>query len=231
VLGGASVLGATCFRNGSPVKFLDPVEAIDNPLDHYPARDWERIYRDQYHYDSSFKFLCLPNDTHNCRLTAFVRAGVAVRIEQSYDLGGTADLYGNKASAAWGPRGCPKGYSILQRVYGPHRMKFPTVRKRWLDWAEAGFPRTGDYQARYFATRGDDERVRISWDQAFTLIARAILNIARTYSGDEGAKRLADQGYPAPMIAKMAGAGTQVVKMRSSIAACGPVAKQGSLVR
>src|SRR6185369_6747879 len=119
----------------------------------------------------------------------------------------------------------------LQRVYGPHRIKFPTVRKKWLEWAEAGFPRDGDYVDKYFRTRGEDERVRIGWDQAFTLIARAILDIARTYGGEGGGARLAQQGYPAPMIEKMGGAGTQVIKMRSAIAACGPVAKQGSLVR
>jgi nitrate reductase / nitrite oxidoreductase, alpha subunit len=229
--GSATLLGATCFKGPAPSKLLERIEEIDNPLEHYPDRSWEQRYRDQYQYDSSFKFLCLPNDTHNCRLTAFVRAGVAVRIEQTYDVGDTTDLYGNKASPAWGPRGCPKGYTILQRVYGAHRMKFPSVRQGWLAWAEAGFPRDGDYLEKYFRGRGEDERVRISWDQAFTLLARAILDIARTYSGGAGAARLAAQGYPTAMIDKVRGAGTQVIKMRCAIAACGPVAKQGSLIR
>jgi nitrate reductase alpha subunit len=228
-LSGAGLAGSAFF--GSGIRLLEAVETVENPLEYYPNRRWEKVYRDQYHYDSAFTFLCLPNDTHNCRLTAFVRDGVAMRIEQAYDDGGAADLYGNKVSAAWGPRGCLKGYSLPQRVYSRHRHKFPTVRKRWLDWALAGFPREGDYVEKYFRTRGEDERVRVSWDEAFTLIAKAILNIAETYSGESGAQRLARQGYPQAMIERMEGVGTQTIKMRCAIAACGPVSKQGSLVR
>lgn len=227
---GISALGGSCFAQGG-VSLLEQLETIDNPLEYYPHRGWEKVYRDHYEYDSTFKFLCLPNDTHNCRLTAFVRSGVPVRIEQSYDTAGTEDLYGNKTSANWGPRGCQKGYTLLQRVYGSHRVKFPTVRRRWKEWAEAGFPREGDYIQKYFATRGEDERIRISWDEVFTLIAKATLNIAETYGGEAGANLMARQGYPAAMIEKVNGIGMQTVKMRSSITACGPVAKQGALVR
>jgi len=229
-LTGMAALSGSCLGTGA-MQLLDALPTVHNPLEFYPDRSWEQIYRDQYEYDSTFKFLCLPNDTHNCRLTAFVRAGIPVRIEQSYDVGDTTDLYGNKASANWGPRGCQKGYSVLQRVYGSHRLKFPTVRRRWREWADAGFPRTGDYVEKYFSTRGEDERIRISWDEAFTLIAKAILNIAATYSGPEGAERLTAQGYVPAMVGKVGGAGTQVIKMRCAIAACGPVAKQGALVR
>ncbi|MFQ5741661.1 MAG: twin-arginine translocation signal domain-containing protein, partial [Acidobacteriota bacterium] len=30
------------------------LEAVQNPLDYYPARDWEKIYRDQYRFDRTF---------------------------------------------------------------------------------------------------------------------------------------------------------------------------------
>ncbi len=220
----------TLLFQGRPA-LLAAMDEIENPLEHYPSRGWEKVYRDQYSYDSTFTFLCLPNDTHNCRLTAFVRDGVATRVEQAYDMGGVGDLYGNKVSAAWGPRGCLKGYSILQRVYGRHRHKFPTIRKGWLEWARADFPRHGDYVEKYFRNRGEDERVRVSWDEALTWIAKATINIAQTYGGDEGAKLLESQDYPRPMIDKLAGVGMQVIKMRSAIAAAGPVAKQGALIR
>src|SRR5262245_10686646 len=131
---------ATLALSGKPT-LLSAAKGVESLLDFVPARGWEKVYRDQYSYDSTFTFLCVPNDTHNCRLTAFVRDGVALRVEQAYDMGGTADLYGNKVSSAWGPRGCLKGYNIVQRIYGPHRHKFPTIRKGWLDWAKAGFPR------------------------------------------------------------------------------------------
>ena len=83
---------------------------IDNPLKHYPRRDWERVYRDQYAYDRTFTFVCVPNDTSNCRLRAFVGNGVFVRAEQNYETQRVGDLYGNRATAAWNPRGCAKGY-------------------------------------------------------------------------------------------------------------------------
>ncbi len=53
-----------------------PVNVV-NPLESYPNRDWEKVYRDQYRYDGTFTFVCAPNDTHNCRLRAFMRNGVA----------------------------------------------------------------------------------------------------------------------------------------------------------
>jgi nitrate reductase / nitrite oxidoreductase, alpha subunit len=221
---------ASMVLSGRPT-LLSAMDSVENLLDYYPSRGWEKVYRDQYSYDSAFNFLCVPNDTHNCRLTAFVRNGVALRIEQAYDTAGVADIYGNKVSAAWGPRGCLKGYNLIQRVYGPHRHKFPTIRKGWMEWARAGFPRQGDYIEKYFRNRGDDERIRVTWDEAFTWIAKAILNIVQTYGGDEGARLLHAQGYPKEMIEKLAGVGTQVIKMRCAIAACGPVSKQGSLVR
>ena len=81
---------------------------VDNPLEFYPNRGWEKIYRDQYAYDSTFTFVCAPNDTHNCRLRASVRNGVITRIEQNYDAGRYADQLCNTASVHWNPRGCLK---------------------------------------------------------------------------------------------------------------------------
>ena len=52
---------------------LQPVIEVGNPLGEYPDRSWERVYHDQYRYDSSFTWCCSPNDTHGCRIRAFVR--------------------------------------------------------------------------------------------------------------------------------------------------------------
>ena len=53
--------------------------SVENPLGVYPNRGWEKVYRDQYGYDSSFTWVCAPNDTHMCRLRAFTRNGVILR--------------------------------------------------------------------------------------------------------------------------------------------------------
>jgi nitrate reductase alpha subunit len=119
---------------------LTPTARIDNPLEYYPERDWEEVYRNQYAYDRSFTFICSPNDTHACRIRAFVRNGIVTRVEQPYEHQDYKDLYGNHATRAWNPRMCLKGYTVHRRVYGPYRLKYPMVRKGWKQWADDGFP-------------------------------------------------------------------------------------------
>ena len=125
--------------------------ATDNPLDTYPSRDWEKIYRDMASYDSWFTFLCAPNDTHNCLLKAYVKNGVVVYIGPTYGYGKATDIYGNQASHRWDPRCCAKGLGMVRRFYGTRRIKYPSVRKGFKEWAEAGFPREADGRvpARY----------------------------------------------------------------------------------
>ena len=66
----------------------------------------------QYRYDSSFTWVCLPNDTHACRIRAFVRNGVVMRVEQNYDHQTYEDLYGNRVTFAHNPRMCLKGFTF-----------------------------------------------------------------------------------------------------------------------
>jgi nitrate reductase alpha subunit len=167
---------------------LRPLPTIDNPLAYYPNRDWERIYHDQYTFDSTFTFVCVPNDTHNCRLRAYVRNGIVTRIGQAYDGHIYGDLDGHRMTAVWNPRGCLKGYTVHRRVYGPYRVKAPMVRAGWKAWVEDGFPAPSlpEHRQRYFQ-RGPDAWVRTSWDEAATLVAKAILHIQGKYSGPAGA--------------------------------------------
>ena len=60
------------------LSMLTPIEPIANPLAAYPDRDWERVYHDLYTPDSTYHYLCAPNDTHGCLLRASVKNGVAV---------------------------------------------------------------------------------------------------------------------------------------------------------
>ena len=203
-------------------QLLTPV-AIDNPLSQYPNRDWEKAYRDLYHYDSSFTFLCAPNDTHNCLLRGFVKNGVVTRIAPTYGYHQATDLEGNGASQRWDPRCCQKGLSLVRRFYGDRRCKRPMVRKGFLEWVQAGFPRhpeTGAADPKYMQ-RGRDSWVAVSWDEAFDLAGKALVNIAQTYSGEEGKKRLLAQGYDPLMVEATQGAGTQTLKFRGGMPALG----------
>src|SRR5512139_673224 len=165
-LSGAAALGMALSHLG--LRLRDPVD-VTNPLAAYPDRNWEQIYRDQYSYDSSFTYVCSPNDTHACRLRAFVRNGVVLRSETNYDVSKYSDLYGNTATPHWHPRGCKKGQTFHRRLYGPHRLKGPLVRQGWKAWADDGFPElTPELKTKYkFDSRGGDELLPVAWDVAY----------------------------------------------------------------
>jgi len=202
---------------------------IANPLAGYPARDWEKIYRDQYAYDGSFSWVCSPNDTHACRVLAYTRNGVIIRMGTEYNYESYSDIYGNKATANWNPRQCAKGYTFHRLIYGPYRLKHPIIRKGWKQWADDGFPDlTPELKTKYkFDSRGTDVHLRISWDEALKYIAKGYVSIGKRYSGDAGAKRLRDQGYPEEMIAETGGAGTRCFKMRGGMGLLGVLGKYG----
>jgi nitrate reductase alpha subunit len=189
-----------------------------NPLAQYPARDWERVYRDLWATDDSFVFLCAPNDTHNCLLRAYVRNGVVTRIGPTMGYGEATDLAGNRASHRWDPRCCQKGLALTRRFYGDRRVRYPMIRRGFKQWVDAGFPRGADGRppAEYFR-RGWDGWEKATWEQAADIVARTLVNIATTYAGEEGARRLEAQHYDRESIAAMQGAGTQCLKFRGGM--------------
>jgi nitrate reductase / nitrite oxidoreductase, alpha subunit len=199
--------------------------SVTNPLQDYPNRDWERIYRNLFHTDGSYVFLCAPNDTHNCLLRAHVKNDVVVRIEPTYGYAKATDLSGNTASARWDPRCCQKGLVLTRRLYGDRRVKGAFLRSGFKQWVDRGFPRdpvTG-MPPEELRRRGWDSWVRVTHDEAHAYHARALDNIARTYSGDAGRARLAAQGYDAAMIEALEGAGTRTLKFRGGMALLGAV--------
>lgn len=214
---GTSIAGLSA---GAPaLSALKYIPEIDNPLDFYPERGWERIYRDQFKYDDSFHFLCAPNDTHNCLLRAYVKNGIITRIGPSYGYAKAEDVYGNKASSRWEPRLCQKGLALNRRIYGPRRVRYPMVRAGFKKWVEAGFPRREDGKPpeKYFQ-RGKENFVRIPWDEIFDIAARTLINIATTYSGREGSQLLEKQGlYDPASVKAMKEAGTQTLKFRGGM--------------
>jgi nitrate reductase / nitrite oxidoreductase, alpha subunit len=212
-----------------PLRYLQAATDLENPLAHYPGRDWEKLYRNQYAYDRSFSWVCAPNDTHNCRVMAHVRNGVIVRMAEEFDVGRYSDLYGNKATYSWGNRHCAKGYTFHRVVYGPYRLKYPIIRRGWKRWADDGFPKLSrELKAKYkFSSRGTDSFERVSWKDAYSYIAKGLKAVAQRYSGPEGEKLLAAQGYPPEMIEEMGGAGTRAIKCRGGMGLLGVLGKYG----
>ena len=207
---------------------FDPVD-VDNPLAGYPERGWEKVYRDQYRYDSTFDWVCAPNDTHECRVRAYVRNNVITRMGADYAHHTFKDRDGNAASRNWGPRQCAKGYTFHRVVYGPYRLKYPLVREGWRRWAEAGFPVLTDaLRTKYkFDSRGTDRLVKCKWDDALRWMAKGYVAIAKAYSGAEGRKRLLAQGYAKEMVDETHGAGTRCLKFRGGMGLLGVIGKYG----
>jgi nitrate reductase alpha subunit len=203
-------------------RVMAPVR-VPNPLEAYPSREWERLYRDIYRHDRTFTFLCAPNDTHNCLLRGFVKNNVLVRIEPTYGYGKATDLSGNRASHRWDPRCCQKGLVLGRRLYGDRRVKGAFVRRGFKEWAERGFPRdpqTGRAPAELMK-RGWDGFVRMPFPEAYALHARALDSIARFYSGEPGRRALLAQGYDPAMVAATEGSGVRTIKVRGGMAKLG----------
>ena len=194
------------------------LEAISNPLASYPNRGWEQAYRDLWKYDSTYTFTCAPNDTHNCLLNAYVRQGVITRIGPTMRYGEATDLLGNRTTSRWDPRVCQKGLALTRRFYGDRRVNGCMVRAGFRRWVQEGFPRGGDGRPpeKYFQ-RARDQWIRVSHDEAAKLVAAALKNIAETYTGEEGKRRLQEQHYDQVTIDAMQGVGTQVLKFRGGM--------------
>ncbi|RTL09286.1 MAG: molybdopterin oxidoreductase [Acidimicrobiia bacterium] len=202
------------------LSMLQSIEAIPNPLAAYPNRDWEDVYRDLYRPDSTYHYLCAPNDTHGCLLKASVKNGVAVYADPSFGYHRARDIYGNTASSRWDPRACVSGLAYVRRAYSDRRVKGCYVRKGFRDWVDAGMPRGDDGQPplKYRSGRGKESFVKVTHEEAADLAARVYTDVARTYSGPDGARRLEEQGYYEPeMIEAMHGAGTQTLKFRGGM--------------
>jgi nitrate reductase alpha subunit len=222
-------VGGTALGVGMSCGLLKPAEVEDNPLSRSVARDWEQIYHDQYSYDDMFDWVCSPNDTHACRVRAYVRNGIVTRTGSTYDYQDYADLYGNHATNNWNPRQCAKGYTFHRVLYGPYRLRHPIVRRGWKAWADAGFPEfTPEVKEKYlFDRRGDDEFIQVSWDDVFRYIAKSMQSIATRYSGPGGKQKLLAQGYQPEMVEAMGGAGTRSIKMRGGMGLLGVLGKYG----
>ena len=159
---------------------LRPASAATNPLADYPDRNWERLYRDLYAHDDSFVFVCTPNCTHNCYLKAYVKNGVITRCGPSQRYHEATDIYGTKASQRWDPRHCNKGIAVVRRFTGDRRVTSPKIRRGFMEWVERDFPRddNGLPPAELFR-RGEDTFMTVSWDEAYSLVAKVQAHLAR----------------------------------------------------
>jgi anaerobic dimethyl sulfoxide reductase subunit A len=101
----------------------------------------------------------------SCVNKAYVKDGVV--LQQKTDTFGDDDLDTIQQ------RGCARGRSLRQLVYGADRIKYPIKRK---NWQPGGVDVHGEL-------RGEDEWERISWDEALEMAASEIKRISDNYGG------------------------------------------------
>ncbi|MFQ5874411.1 MAG: molybdopterin-dependent oxidoreductase, partial [Dehalococcoidia bacterium] len=152
------------------------IEAAPFPLEEYPYREWEEVYREQLKFDRSF-----AAHIDDARYRAYVRKEIVARLEPWF---GDRGQYGGFTATA-------KGYSSLRRVYSAARIERPMLRTGFLD---------GNRE------RGSGPWEAVSWDRAYEIIARKILEVMKRD-------------------------GPESIKIVTASLATGPVSKQGALVR
>jgi anaerobic selenocysteine-containing dehydrogenase len=103
--------------------------------------------------DKVVRTTCSPNCTGGCGQLAFVRDGVIVKIQQAADY----------PDGAYNPRGCMKGLSYLNQIYGADRIMKPLIR-------------TGE--------RGSGEFREATWDEVLDKVADGLRTIGETWGWD-----------------------------------------------
>ncbi|WP_350453989.1 molybdopterin-dependent oxidoreductase [Slackia heliotrinireducens] len=107
---------------------------------------------------------CWTSCGGKCLLQAYVEDGIIGRIKTDDIYEDTLETFQN--------RGCPRGRSMRSMHAGTERMKYPMKRKHWQPGG--GDNVNGDL-------RGVDEWERISWDEAYDLIAQEMKRIYEEY--------------------------------------------------
>ena len=129
-----------------------------DPLQAYPYRSWEDLYRKQWTWDKVVRSTHSANCTGSCSWNVFVRDGVMLREEQAADYPPiSADL------PDYNPRGCQKGACFTEYVYGPQRLRSPLIR---------------------VGARGEGKWRKATWDEALTTIADKLLDNIYQYGPD-----------------------------------------------
>lgn len=156
--GAATVLASLAGCGRQPEPFGGALDVTDfDPLDFYPYRGWESLYRDQFKWDKVVRSTHSANCTGSCSWMVYVKDGVMVREEQASDYPRiNADL------PDYNPRGCQKGACFVEYVYGAQRLKYPLMRKGLRE----GKP----------VERGSGMWERVSWDEALDFVAGKLLD-------------------------------------------------------
>lgn len=155
-------------------------------------REWENFYSRRWQYDKKVRTTHGVNCTGSCSWDVFVKNGMVVWELQATDYPGCGpDLPDHE------PRGCPRGSTFSWYTYSPVRMKYPYIRSALLDiWrkaltrhpdpvdAWASISNNREQVKTYQRVRGKGGLVRVSWEEAATLVAASLVHTIKTHGPD-----------------------------------------------
>lgn len=155
-------------------------------------REWEDFYRRRWQYDKKVRSTHGVNCTGSCSWDVYVKNGIIVWETQRTDYPACGKGFPNHE-----PRGCPRGATFSWYTYSPVRVKYPMIRSSLLSMWRAALAETGDPVAawklivenevsrgRFQRDRGKGGFVRLSWNDAATMIAASLIYTIRKYGPD-----------------------------------------------
>ena len=155
-------------------------------------RKWEDHYRRRWQYDKKVRSTHGVNCTGSCSWDVYVKNGILVWETQRTDYPDCGAGYPNHE-----PRGCPRGATYSWYTYSPVRLKYPLIRSSLLEMWRAAIKAQSDPVAawssivddpdqrrRYQKDRGKGGLVRVSWEEAATLVAASLIHTIRKHGPD-----------------------------------------------
>jgi nitrate reductase alpha subunit len=155
-------------------------------------REWEDYYRRRWQYDKKVRSTHGVNCTGSCSWDVYVKDGIIVWDTQKVDYPGNGPERPDHE-----PRGCPRGASYTWYTYSPVRVKYPYIRSTLLELWKGALAKLGDpvaawesivedsqKQRSYKQARGKGGLVRISWEEATSIIAAALVYTIKRYGPD-----------------------------------------------
>ncbi|OPL16476.1 MAG: nitrate reductase [delta proteobacterium ML8_D] len=155
-------------------------------------RGWEDFYRRRWQYDKKVRSTHGVNCTGSCSWDVYVKNGILVWETQCTDYPACGQGYPNHE-----PRGCPRGATYSWYTYSPVRLKYPLIRsglqEMWQDalllhndpvLAWESIVSDLEKRRKYQRQRGKGGFVRVTWDDAATLIAASLIHTIKKYGPD-----------------------------------------------
>jgi nitrate reductase alpha subunit len=155
-------------------------------------REWEEFYRKRWQYDKKVRSTHGVNCTGSCSWDVYVKNGIIVWETQRTDYPTCGAGFPNHE-----PRGCPRGATFSWYTYSPVRLKYPLIRSSLLRLWRSAIASGSDPVAAWRSIVTDQEKrksyqqergkggfVRVSWDEAATLIAASLIHTIQKYGPD-----------------------------------------------